>query len=606
MRLPNLLLPAALFIFSIQLLDAQTLDNIGSGRAIVFDGVDDYIDFGDIYSNLSLPFTISAWVYLDPASTSPAPIFSNRNCDPVYTGFRLIINANVISLEYGDGLGGNSSSYRRGKQATVDLLKGSWNHITAVVRDVSDMDLYLNGINVGGTFTGTSGLKMDSSKPGFASSAYFISNGVVYRFKGAIDEIRLWNKALNEIEVRSTMCVMMSGNEPGLVGYWNFNETTGNIVHDKSPNHFDGIFKGNPVRVFSGAPMGDMATCLYSPSMTGKSVTITEGDYTVTAKNISDLSGGVHMYLVRARPSQTLGLDMSEINKPYFGVFLAKQNAASTFDAKLISQNGSSCGLYSRKDNGVATWGVKADVSSEPQRLEMVFTSGLQSVLDLGVDQVVCDQNSYLISTGITDPQFSFEWNNAETTSSILATQSGIYTVKVSGGCGVVKDSVAIKFLQAPQQFSLGEDVKSCKPEGSVLSPITDRGAYTFLWQDGSTNATYRVNDFGEYWLSVKNACGEVSDTVVFSKKDYPNYILPNVITPNSDGKNDFFKVNDELIGLVSLRVINRWGQEVYLSEAYSNDWDATNLSSGTYFIILDGNCIKKSKDILYVMGVDN
>src|SRR5688500_16794007 len=192
-----------------QLLYAQS-DPVGSGRALSFDGIDDYIDFGDVYKDLKLPFTISGWIYLDPSNNQPAPIFSNRNCDPVYTGFRLIVNSGVISLEYGDGLGGNSPAFRRGKQANVSMLTGSWNHITAVVKNVSDIDLYLNGINVGGTFTGTSNLTMDSSKPGFGTSAYFISNGVVYRFKGMIDDIRLWNRALSEVEVRNTMCVNLT------------------------------------------------------------------------------------------------------------------------------------------------------------------------------------------------------------------------------------------------------------------------------------------------------------------------------------------------------------------------------------------------------------
>src|SRR5688500_18066288 len=134
-------IPVLLFVF-VQSLHGQT-DSVGPGGAIKFDGLDDYINFGDVYSDLQLPFTISGWVYLDPSNNSPAPIFSNRNCDPIYTGFRLIVNNNVISMDYGDGFGGNSPAFRRGKNANVNLLNGNWNHITAVVKGVSDMELYL-------------------------------------------------------------------------------------------------------------------------------------------------------------------------------------------------------------------------------------------------------------------------------------------------------------------------------------------------------------------------------------------------------------------------------------------------------------------------------
>ncbi|HTF17910.1 MAG TPA: LamG domain-containing protein [Chryseolinea sp.] len=213
MSVRSLLLPLV-FLAALHRYSFAQSDNVGSGGAILFDGIDDYIDFGDIYEDLEFPFTVSAWVYLDPSNTLAAPIFTNRNCDPIYTGFRLIVNKNLISLDYGDGLGGNSPAFRRGKNANVNLITGSWNHITAVVTDVANMDLYLNGVNVGSSYVGETSLPMDSSKPGFSSSAYFISNGVVYRFKGLIDDIRLWNRALSSDDVRNTMCVKLSGSEP--------------------------------------------------------------------------------------------------------------------------------------------------------------------------------------------------------------------------------------------------------------------------------------------------------------------------------------------------------------------------------------------------------
>ena len=42
--------------------EGQT-DNVGSGRALRFDGVDDFVDLGNTYHDLNLPFSISAWIY---------------------------------------------------------------------------------------------------------------------------------------------------------------------------------------------------------------------------------------------------------------------------------------------------------------------------------------------------------------------------------------------------------------------------------------------------------------------------------------------------------------------------------------------------------------
>ena len=67
---------------------------------------------------------------------------------------------------------------------------------------------------------------------------------------------------------------------------------------------------------------------------------------------------------------------------------------------------------------------------------------------------------------------------------------------------------------------------------------------------------------------------------------------IPNVITPNGDGKNDYFKIKS-LPGRIELIVINRWGITEYSNSDYKNDWDGKNdkgddLKEDTYFIILN------------------
>jgi len=61
-----------------------------------------------------------------------------------------------------------------------------------------------------------------------------------------------------------------------------------------------------------------------------------------------------------------------------------------------------------------------------------------------------------------------------------------------------------------------------------------------------------------------------------------------NVFTPNGDGINDFYEVpNLDRYISNQLVVFNRWGERVYESKNYSNDWDGGNLPDGVYFYIL-------------------
>lgn len=71
-----------------------------------------------------------------------------------------------------------------------------------------------------------------------------------------------------------------------------------------------------------------------------------------------------------------------------------------------------------------------------------------------------------------------------------------------------------------------------------------------------------------------------------------------NLITPNGDGINDTWIVrNIESFGNNSLRIFNRFGQEVYRKSNYMNDWDGTKdgypLPSGTYYYIFENSISK-------------
>ena len=57
-----------------------------------------------------------------------------------------------------------------------------------------------------------------------------------------------------------------------------------------------------------------------------------------------------------------------------------------------------------------------------------------------------------------------------------------------------------------------------------------------------------------------------------------------NVVTPNGDGKNDVFRIeNVAFYPGNELQVFNRWGQQVFAATNYGNDWSPTELSEGTY-----------------------
>jgi gliding motility-associated-like protein len=92
-----------------------------------------------------------------------------------------------------------------------------------------------------------------------------------------------------------------------------------------------------------------------------------------------------------------------------------------------------------------------------------------------------------------------------------------------------------------------------------------------------------------KFLWTVRNGSCEKSDEIIVTVYDL---FVPSVITPNGDGKNDYFKIS-ALVGRVNLIIFNRWGNVEYSNSNYLNDWDGRNdkgseLPGDTYFYILN------------------
>jgi gliding motility-associated-like protein len=89
-----------------------------------------------------------------------------------------------------------------------------------------------------------------------------------------------------------------------------------------------------------------------------------------------------------------------------------------------------------------------------------------------------------------------------------------------------------------------------------------------------------------------------MDDLLVKVVKDF---IVPNTFTPNGDGVNDKWLIeNISLYPNTRVEVFNRYGQILYDSKHYSGDWDGTYkgkaLPSGTYYYIIDLNGARVTK----------
>ncbi|HEY8999968.1 MAG TPA: gliding motility-associated C-terminal domain-containing protein [Mucilaginibacter sp.] len=78
------------------------------------------------------------------------------------------------------------------------------------------------------------------------------------------------------------------------------------------------------------------------------------------------------------------------------------------------------------------------------------------------------------------------------------------------------------------------------------------------------------------------------ADNISSDTKNILGLNIPNVFTPNGDGFNDTFTIEDlNKYPENEILIFNRWGNSVFQEKNYHNEWTGAGLSEGTYFYIL-------------------
>jgi len=157
-----------------------------------------------------------------------------------------------------------------------------------------------------------------------------------------------------------------------------------------------------------------------------------------------------------------------------------------------------------------------------------------------------------------------------------------VYAVNIVTGCeDTIAGSVHISLISSPK-VTLTDSAYFCDPAGFVL----DGGNFApdtvvYIWQDGSDQRYFTATEPGTYWVKVGfQECFGIDSILI---KPCSELWLPNVFTPNSDGKNDrFYPVVTGDIVMYKIEIYNRWGTMVYQSDDLYEGWDGTNSNNGT------------------------
>lgn len=186
------------------------------GKALKFDGVDDYV----ISKNANLSFTdaitIEAWVKPTVTDTYMG-IVSRTDLNNHFGDFDIHLSNNgQVRFILND----DSPTNRLDSSA---LVAGQWSHIAVTYSNSSGYKkIYINGIeNNSASFSGN----INANYSNVLIGLYFSAQ---YPFRGNIDEVKIYNYA------RSAAQVAWDYNKGGPVGWWKMDECQGSAIHDSS------------------------------------------------------------------------------------------------------------------------------------------------------------------------------------------------------------------------------------------------------------------------------------------------------------------------------------------------------------------------------------
>lgn len=215
--------------------------------------------------------------------------------------------------------------------------------------------------------------------------------------------------------------------------------------------------------------------------------------------------------------------------------------------------------------------------------------------------------------TGGTPP-YTYLWvdvagNHLSTSSSLTGVGEGTYSLQVhDSGNSTCSPGAGIAFNISNENNTIDAPVLNplqlCAPGEALLTVNSPAAANKYrlynsltdpTYLDEQTNGIFKIsaNNNSTYYISRVNGQCESDRTAAQITINLSTIDIPNTFTPNGDGKNDYWKINNaQNYPQAIVQVFTRYGQKIFESKGYGVPFDGTyngkQLPQGVYYYILN------------------
>jgi gliding motility-associated-like protein len=252
-------------------------------------------------------------------------------------------------------------------------------------------------------------------------------------------------------------------------------------------------------------------------------------------------------------------------------------------------------------------------VKTDEVSIQRVWNTFLPNISHL---DVVCTNTEGTATANPSNgnPPYTYQWSTGNYSSSIIHLAPGTYYVTITDSYGcVAQDSATIIAADNNSIQSIfvadTNNVLAVVPIHFTSNSVDSLPIISYTWiidnetlTDTIGTLSYRFESSGNYpvYLIIEDLYGCVdTSSLVITIKD--GLEVPNVFTPNGDGINDYFYVQDSGIESYEFEVYNRWGAIIFKETAPKVYWTGRTVAgvlvpSGTYYYLIRATSVLGNK----------
>ena len=239
------------------------------------------------------------------------------------------------------------------------------------------------------------------------------------------------------------------------------------------------------------------------------------------------------------------------------------------------------------------------DTNSAPFEVRLKAYEGQSKIIKMR--RAFCDGDSLKLfadTTNVTRYHWEYNGTSLSQKSSLIVSKPGLYSLRSTfqnANCSATPDTISIEVRAKPLIEADTFVANLCKGDtASLAAKEYPNGSYEWLKssQKIGQGRAIVVKDTGQYILQLTNewGCKATAAYKVAYKPDCQGTVLyiPDVFTPNGDGTNDLWVIqNIQQFADFEVTIYNRWGEMVFQSLGYPTPWDGTyqqqRVEPGTY-----------------------